>query len=179
MNDSRAAIRYAKAILDLAVEKKAADAVEQDMVTVLGTVSESAELQALLANPVIKTSEKKEALTALFSNASEHTKGLFRLLVENKRLGLLPDVAAKYISLYKELKKEEVAVITTAVPLTEAMEKKALQQIAGITDKKVTLENRVDASILGGFILRMGDTQYDASIATKLNNIKREFTNSI
>lgn len=179
MNDSRAANRYAKAILDLAVEKKAAEAVEKDMAQVLGTVSESGELQAMLANPVISTSEKEEALNAIFSGASEHAKGLFSLLVENKRLGLLPDVASKYISLYKELKNEEVAVITTAVPLTKEMEKKALEQISGITDKKVTLENRVDPSILGGFVLRMGDTQYDASIATKLNNIKREFTNSI
>lgn len=179
MNDSRAAIRYARAILDLAVEKKSADAVEQDMVRVLGTVSESGELQAMLSNPVISTSDKREALLALFSGSSELTKGLFKLLVENKRLGLLPDVASKYINLHKELKREEVAVITTAVPLTEEMEKKALKQIAGISDKKVTLHNKVDESIIGGFILRMGDTQYDASIATKLTNIKREFTNSI
>jgi F-type H+-transporting ATPase subunit delta len=69
--------------------------------------------------------------------------------------------------------------VTTAVPMDDNLEKKVLQQVAAITGKEVTVENKVDASILGGFILRVGDLQYDASIANTLGNLKREFTNSL
>ncbi|WP_431111661.1 F0F1 ATP synthase subunit delta, partial [Winogradskyella poriferorum] len=67
------------------------------------------------------------------------------------------------------MKGEEVAYVTTAVPLTPELEKKLLDQVTKATGKKVTLENKIDESILGGFVLRVGDTQYDASIANKLN----------
>jgi F-type H+-transporting ATPase subunit delta len=70
-------------------------------------------------------------------------------------------------------------MVTTAVPLTPSLEKKILAQVEKITSNKITLENQIDESIIGGFILRIGDLQYNASISNKLNNLKREFTNSI
>lgn len=179
MNDSRAAIRYARAILDLALEKKVADAVEQDMQQIVQTVSSNKEVEDMLGNPVIKGSDKKEALIALFKGINPMTEGVLSMLVDNKRIGMLREVAFKYLVLYREKKGEEEAVITTAVPLTPEIEKKALKQIASMTENKVTLTNKVDEEILGGFVLRIGDMQYDASIATQLNNIKREFTNSL
>jgi len=72
-----------------------------------------------------------------------------------------------------------VAFVTTTVPLTPSLEKKILAQVEKITTNKITLENKIDESIIGGFILRIGDLQYNASIFNKLNNLKREFTNSI
>ena len=77
------------------------------------------------------------------------------------------------------MKGEEVAYVTTAVPLTSDLEKKILETVTKATGSKVTLENKIDESIIGGFVLRVGDTQYDASIANKLNGLKREFTNSL
>jgi F-type H+-transporting ATPase subunit delta len=100
-------------------------------------------------------------------------------MVDNKRIGLLNEVALKYIVLYEKMKGRDVAYITTAIPLTAALEQKALAQLSRITDREVSLENRVNSDILGGFILRVGDIQYDASIASQLNTIKREFTKSL
>ena len=77
------------------------------------------------------------------------------------------------------MKGEEVAVVTTAVPLTAALEKKILAKVKELTGSKVSLENKIDESIVGGFVLRIGDLQYDASVANKLNTLKREFTNSL
>ncbi|RKN82730.1 ATP synthase F1 subunit delta [Ulvibacterium marinum] len=179
MKDSRAAIRYAKAILDLAMEGKATDVVEKDMRTITQTVSESKELKDILGSPIVGGTAKKKVILAVFEGSHPITEGLINLLVDNRRIDMLNEVALKYIILNERLKGEDVAFVTTAVPLTKELEKKVLKQLGQITGNKVTLENTVDDSIIGGFILRVGDLQYDASIANKLNNIKREFTNSL
>ncbi|WP_136468181.1 ATP synthase F1 subunit delta [Flagellimonas onchidii] len=179
MNESRAAIRYAKATLDFAIEKKAADAVEKDMREISATISENTELQNLLESPVVKGEVKKSSLQKIFKGSSEITKGLIGTLTDNKRIALLQEVALKYIILHEQLKGEDVAYVTTAVPLTADLEKKILGEVTKITGNKVTIENKIDESIIGGFVLRVGDLQYDASVANKLNGLKREFTNSL
>ena len=179
MSESRAAIRYAKAVLDFAVEKKSADKVEVDMRTIATTLNDSQELRQLLENPVIKTEVKKKTLSEVFKGSNAITSGLISTLADNKRIALLQEVAFKYIILHEKLKGEDVAHVTTAVPMTVDLEKKVLAQVKKMTGNKVTLENKVDESIVGGFILRVGDLQYDASVTNKLNKLKREFTNSL
>lgn len=179
MSESRAAIRYAKAVLDFAVEKKSADKVEKDMRTISSTLEENAELQQLLGNPVIKGEVKKNTLAQVFKGSNEITSGLISTLADNKRISLLKEVAYKYIILHEKMKGEAMAYVTTAVPMTDDLEKKVLAQVKKLTGNKVTLENKVDESIVGGFVLRVGDLQYDASVANKLNTLKREFTNSL
>lgn len=179
MDQNRAAIRYAKATLDFAVEKKAADDVEKDLREIAAVISESGELQQVLESPVVKSEVKKSALFEIFNDSNEITRGLIQTLLDNKRIAMLQEVAFKYIILNEKRKGEEVAYVTTAVPLTAELEKKILAEITKATGNKVTIENKIDESIIGGFVLRVGDTQFDASIANKLNGLKREFTNSL
>ena len=179
MSDSRAALRYAKAILDLAVEKKATEALEKDMQNIVGTISGSDELREMLASPVIKGAAKKEVLLAIFKGSNKVTEGTISLLVDNKRVSMLNEVASKYLILNEKLKGKDVAFVTTAVALTAELEKKVLSKVAELTGNKVTIENKIDESIIGGFVLRVGDLQYDACIANKLSNLKREFTSSL
>ena len=179
MSESRAALRYAKAILDMAKEKKALTAVEKDMRSIAATISDSKELRDVLASPVVSGSSKRNALAEIFKGSDAITEGSISMLVDNKRIGMLNEVALKYIILNEQLKGKGVAYVTTAVPLNAEMEKKVLKQVATITGDEVTIENKIDESIIGGFILRIGDLQYDASIVNKLNNIKREFSNSL
>lgn len=179
MNDTRAAIRYAKAILDIAVDNNATDAVEKDMRAVVNTIADSKELKDMLASPVLKGEAKKGALSAIFKESHSISEGLINILVANKRIGMLNEVALKYIILNEQLKGEAVAYVTTAVPLTAALEKKVLVQVAKITGNKVSIENKIDERIIGGFVLRVGDLQFDASVANKLSSLKREFTNSL
>lgn len=179
MKDSRAAIRYAKAVLDLAVENKAADLVEKDVRAITATIADNKELSNLLASPVVKSDSKKKALVEIFKGSHQITFGLIDLLIQNKRISMLEETALKYIMLNEELKGQDVAFVTTALPLTPELEKAVLKKVTELIGTKVTLENRVDESIIGGFVLRIGDLQYDASIANTLSNLKREFTNSL
>ncbi|NJB37109.1 MULTISPECIES: ATP synthase F1 subunit delta [Flavobacteriaceae] len=179
MSDSRAATRYAKAVLDFAMEQKAADKVEKDMKDIIATIAESNELKQVLSSPVVKSEIKKASLKAIFKDGGQITMGLLDTLMANKRLDLLNEVALKYIAQYEQRKGEDVAYVTSAVPLTKALEDKILAQVASLTGKKVTLENKVDEALVGGFVLRVGDLQYDASVASKLKSLKREFTNSL
>ncbi|WP_299430919.1 ATP synthase F1 subunit delta [uncultured Maribacter sp.] len=179
MSNSRAAVRYAKAILDLAVDNTSVDAVEADMRSIVSTIAESKELRDLLESPVVSGETKKSTLLAVFSGSNTITEGAISNLIANKRISILNEVALKYIILNEQLKGKDVAYVTTAVPLTADLEKKVLEKVTKLTGKEVTLENKIDESILGGFVLRVGDLQYDASIANKLNNLQREFTSSL
>ena len=179
MSDSRAAVRYAKAVLDLAIDKKADVALEKDMRLVASTIQENAELKDVLGSPVISGEVKKSIISGVFKNIHELGQGLIELLVDKKRIALLSEVAAQYIRLHEEYKGERVAYVTSAIPLSKSLQDRLLKQVEKITGEKVTLENQVDESVLGGFVLRVGDLQYNASIANKLEKIKREFTNSI
>ena len=176
MAGERAAIRYAKAVLSLATENNTADAVNTDMELIKNTVAESKDLKDMLYSPVIRSSVKKAALLEIFKNANKATVNLIDVLIANKRTSLLPEVACSYVTLFEQQKGNQIAEVTTAVPLTKELEEKVLAKVKELTGKEAAITNIVDESILGGFILRVGDTQYNASIANQLNKLKREFT---
>jgi len=178
MAGTRAAIRYAKATLSLALEQGKADTIHADMKFVLQSIAKEKELQDFLQSPVIKSEVKKAALKEVFAEADAVTARLIEVLVDNKRVALLNEVAEKYITLYNEQKGAQTAIVTTAVPLTDALESKVLEKVKELTGKEVNLENKIDESIIGGFILRVGDLQYDTSIAGKLSDLKRAFTSN-
>ena len=176
MSGSRAAVRYAKAILSFSLDQQKEVQVNNDMLLIANSIKESEDLQLLLASPVLKSDEKRAALKEVFSkNISSLSIGLIDLLIDNKRIAILEDVAEKFTVLFDELKGIEVAKVTTAIPLTDALNKQVLAKVKEITGKEATIESTVNPDILGGFILRIGDVQYDASISNKLQVLKRQF----
>ncbi|MEO8234809.1 MAG: ATP synthase F1 subunit delta [Flavobacterium sp.] len=177
MSSTRAAIRYAKAILDLATSKNVANEVSNDMFLVATTINDNSELDTFIQNPTIKVEAKENALLEVFANTNEVTKSLFHLLFENKRFEILGAIASEYNKLFDEENGIEVAKVTTAIAMDADLEAKVKAKIATFSDKKVTIENTVDASIIGGFILRIGDKQYNASVANRLQVLKRELSN--
>ena len=96
----------------------------------------------------------------------------------HQRMNMLLSIAKQYSIIYDFLKRVQVANVTTAIPLTKELEMKVMDKIVELTGNKANLENSVNPSILGGFILRVGDVQYDASISNHLNELKKEFDNS-
>jgi len=174
MAGTRAAIRYAKAVLNLAKDQNTAEAVNNDMKQIAAAVAQNEDLNAMLLSPVIKSSAKKAVLLEIFKNANVATVNLIDTLIINKRLTLLEGIALKVNQLYDELKGIEVAQVTTAVPLTDDLKVKVLAKVKELIGKKVEVQNIIDETILGGFILRVGDIQYNASVANKLGKLKRE-----
>ncbi len=177
---TRAAIRYAKAILSLALDKNNADTVNEDMQLIANTFGDSKDLQIVLSSPVIKLEVKEKTLLAIFgSSINNLSKGLIHLLIENKRLEILEDVAKQYTIIYDFHKGTQAAIVTSAIPLTESLKEKILAKVKNIINKKVTIENIIDPSIIGGFILRVGDQQFDASISGEMNDLRREFNDNL
>ena len=176
MRGTRAALRYAKATLSFDQEAKASEAVAKDMIALGVLMQENDELQTVLENPILPVAQKESALKAIFSGACPETLKLFSLLAENNRLAIVAATAEQYVRLYAQTQGEIQAEVTTAVPLSPALEKLVLEKAKGLTKDKVQLVNKVDPAIIGGFILQIGDTQYDASVVHQLKAIKTTLT---
>ena len=176
MAQTRAAIRYAKAVLDLANEQNSAGLVNDDMKSIVNAVAGNKDLNDMLQSPVIHSKVKKSALLEVFPELNKLSVKLIETLVENKRINILDAVAQKVNMLFDESQGTQIAKVTTAIPLTEELKAKVLAKVKELTGKDAEVQNTVDESILGGFILRVGDIQYNASIANKLDKLKREFT---
>ena len=131
MAGERAAIRYAKAVLSLATESNTADAVNTDMELIKSTVAESKDLKDMLYSPVIRSSVKKSALLEVFKNTNKATVNLIDVLIANKRTSLLPEVASSFVTLFEQQKGNQIAEVTTAVPLTKELEEKVLAKVQG------------------------------------------------
>ncbi|MEZ7917240.1 MAG: ATP synthase F1 subunit delta [Patiriisocius sp.] len=177
---SRAAIRYAKAVLDQANHANISEVVFGDMKSIQATLAGSKELRVVLQSPVVKAEDKKQALLQIFEKNSDVTKALIQILTSNKRINLLGGVALAYVDLYNDSKGVKTATVITAVTLTPEIEAKVLSKLKEMTGSdNITINNTIDERIIGGFILRVGDLQYNASIANQLGNLKREFSKSL
>ncbi|WP_298222232.1 ATP synthase F1 subunit delta [Flavobacterium sp.] len=177
MAGTRAAIRYAKAILDIAHSKGVATEVNNDMALIASTIDGNAELSTFIMNPTTGVEVKNSAISEVFSASNAVTKSLFRLLHENKRFEILSAIASEYNRQFDEMNGMEKATVTTAIPMDAALEAKVLAKILTFSNKKVIIENIVDPAIIGGFILRIGDQQYNASVANRLQVLQRELSN--
>jgi F-type H+-transporting ATPase subunit delta len=178
MRGTRAAQRYAKAILDLAQDKGVSEVVNRDMDSISKTIAGSEELQNVLGSPVVKDQLKKNSLSAIFKDAHAITLKTFDLLLENNRINILKYVAQQYTELYNEENNIQIATVTTAIPLDANLEAKIQEKIQELTGNSAKIKSVVDPSIIGGFILRIGDLQYNASIARSFADLRREFQNN-
>lgn len=177
MTGSRAAIRYAKAILEMAQSSGNAEAVNEDMKQIASTVKGNRELQDFIASPTVTSDVKEASLKEIFAGSQNITQGLFRLLYENKRFEILEQIAEQYSVQFDEMNGREEAIVTTAMPISPALEAKVLEKAKVLSDKELILKNIVDPAIIGGFILRVGDKQFNASVANSLTTLKRELVN--
>jgi F-type H+-transporting ATPase subunit delta len=147
------------------------------MKSIINAVNSSADLKDFLASPIITSEVKMNVLSEIFGSVQADTKSLFRLLQENKRFEILEAIATQFNAQFDEMNGVEVAKVTTAFPITADLEAKILAKATSISTKKITIQNTVDPSIIGGFILRIGDKQYNASVSNRLQELKREFSN--
>ena len=175
MTGTRAAIRYAKAILSVATDNQSSDKIQLEMNQIKHAIVSNPALNEALKSPVVKLSEKVGILDKVFNGFSAEMKLLFQTLAQNKRIDLLEEISLQYKRLYDQLNNKEDATVTTAVPMTPAMEAKVTAKLKTLSSKDINLKKIVDETILGGFILRVGDQQYNASVSNQLNELKNKF----
>ena len=174
---SRAAIRYAKAIYEIADEENLINEIFNDMIRINELNRDSSDFKNLLSNSIIDNFDKKKAISFLLEKNNSITEKLLDLLIHNKRVAIISDIANSFIQLYNKNNNIKEAIVITASPIDKDLEKKILSQIKIPAAKSINLINLVDSSIIGGFIIRYDGKEYNASIKQNLKNLKTELIN--
>ena len=136
------------------------------------------QLNRLLSNPFLSNTKKQSILRSIVPNSSDVTKKLLNLLTSNNRLFLLKEVAKSYIQLFSEQQGELNATVISAIPLTQNLEKQIHNKLEDFSGKKIYILNKIDKSLLGGFILKIGDMEFNSSLAYKLKTFKAKLTSN-
>ena len=180
MTNPRLATRYAKSILDLAIEKGQLEQVYGDMLYLQQLNNSSRELLTMLRSPIV-TSDKKQAVMDAVTKGkvSEITTAFTRLLIAKGREGDLPEIITTFIKQYKQYKNIHIVKLTTATPVSDDIKNSIIARVRNTSEmQNIELETIVNPDIIGGFILQTGDKLVDASIAYELQTISREFENN-
>jgi F-type H+-transporting ATPase subunit delta len=169
------ASRYAKSLLDLSIEKKQLEETRNDMKLVQQVCHSNKDLVNLLNSPVVKTDKKIEILNAVFGkNLSKLTLSFFALLANKRREAFIPEIAKAFDELYKTKMNITTAVIKTAIVLDEKLKKRVLEIVKQAAPQgEIELVEKVDPSIIGGFVLTISDRQLDESVKHKLAELKK------
>lgn len=175
MKGSKSAIRYAQSLLSLSIEKGVLEATKTDMDLVHSVCAENHELELLLQSPIIKSDKKQAVLGAIFEKSvSELSLQFIKLITTKGRERLIPTIAAAFVELYKENKGIVTVNVTSAVALSQAQKDELIKSLS--LQGNVELKERIDANILGGMIITIGDKRFDASIAKKVHDLKFEIS---
>ncbi|WP_204353964.1 F0F1 ATP synthase subunit delta [Yoonia maritima] len=168
------ASRYATAVFDLAKEGKAIKALETDVAALETAITDSADLRTLLTSPLYSREEQGAAIDAVAKkmNLSATTSNVLSLLAGKRRLFVLPQLLAVLQGMLAEERGEVTAEVTAAKKLTKAQADKLAKTLTAQVGKSVTIKETVDASIIGGLIVKVGSKMIDTSIASKLNALQ-------
>lgn len=180
MPNPRLASRYAKALIDLAIEKGQLEEVAADAQWLKAVCKESRDFLNLLRSPIIKGDSKRKIVDVITAGkVGEITQRFIQLLISKSRESVLPEVIQAFEQQYNEYKGIHTAVLTTAVKVSDAVKKAIVEKVkkeAGV--ENIKLEERVNPSLIGGFTLEMGDKMIDSSIAYDLRAMAKQFKNN-
>ncbi len=177
MSVTRIATRYAKSLLDLAIEQNKLEQVSGDIQSLQAAVT-NRELYLLMKSPIVHADKKMAVLNALFQGKLDPlTLAYLRLLVTKSREMYLPEIAAEFIAQYKVLKRITTVRVTSAAPLSEAVLADLRKRLlaSGVTTENLELEVNVNPKLIGGFVLEFDNKRFDATIANKLAELKSDF----
>jgi len=172
MSVFKVASRYAKSLIDLASEQGSLETVKADMDSFIAVLKSSTDLQAVFAKPIVPLDKKKNILDALFKDKiNPNILAFFKIMINKGRGEIVYATSQEFIREYNEVKG--IVKATSAAPLSEANLAAMKDVLAKETNAQVILINKVDHSLIGGFVVNIGDRQIDASIAGKLNKLER------
>lgn len=175
MTDSKVSNRYASSLLEVTVEKKNLDIISMDMEYIFKTLQQNVGLKKMLLNPIIKPDVKLSVLMEIF-NKDIHPDSMtfLRFILEKNREMVLLDILKKFM----ELKNNYLGIVeiqvTTAIPFSENQVQELKSTFEQKLKKKVQFIFKIDSSVIGGFIARVNDTLYDASVRHQLEILKKQ-----
>ncbi len=177
MQNPRLAGRYAKSIIDLAVEKDQLEVVYKDMLYLQSICKSSREFVSLLKSPVIKGDKKQQILDVVTKDkVSVLTASFNELMVKKGREESLPEIVNAFIDMYNNIKGIHKVKLTTAQPVSEELKQRIVDKFTATTSlQHIELEAAVNESLVGGFVLEFNNTLVDASILRDLKDIKKQF----
>jgi F-type H+-transporting ATPase subunit delta len=174
MSMRASAARYARALLDVAITESDPERAEQELAAFVDLVRTNPDLQRTIANPVVSAADKRAIVQQILERLKPTTPvgKLVLLLASRGRLALLPDLLDVYRERLMEHRNVLQAEVTTAAPLSPERAAQLQQRLADAMGRTVTMTTKVDASIIGGVVTRIGSTVYDGSVATQLAKVR-------
>lgn len=180
MKQIRLANRYAKALFELALEQQKLEVVAKDMQLVNDVVAENRDLALLLKSPVVNARKKTAVFSILFEKNIDHLSLRFlSLLAKNGREEIIPQVAESLLNIYNDYRGITEAWLTSASELEKDAKTAILEMLKRLSGKEVQLHEYVNADLLGGFVVKLGDYQYDASTKTLIKRLKDNIKNNL
>ena len=176
MANSTYARRYSQAVFRIALDSKELNRWQSDLRKIASLVNDVT-LFALLENPEVSFDDKAKVLSERLGDINPLALKLVSLLVTKGKLGMIGDIADEYQRLvdnYRGIEGAEVAEVTTALPLDDEDKLRLAQRLTSLVGKPVVLKPKVDSSLIGGIIIRVGDKLIDGSIRSKLLALKRD-----
>lgn len=173
MAQSLAPRRYALAVFELAKESGRFDEWLADLDALAGMCADD-RVQAFLADPKVGQDQKARTLVAVGGRVSEQALNLTRMLVQHGRASILPLIRTEFARLVNDYRGVAEAEVTTAVPLSEPQAEQVAARLEQITGRKIVMRRRVDASILGGIVARVGDKVVDGSLVARLASLRQQ-----
>lgn len=178
MANSKVAIRYALSFLDASIENNSIEKVSEDFELVYNSIRGSKDLKVALKSPVIKSETKKSVIKDIFGNKiSKDALSFLDFVVNKGRESFLDEILENYFKLKDEHFGIANVQVTTVFELTIEQKELLKQRFESLLNKKVRLNYIIDEKILGGFLARVDDTVYDASMAHQLELLKKQFLN--
>lgn len=173
---SKAARRYAQALLEVAIADNSIEKTLNDILVVKNTIDNSKELRLFLKSPIVKSNDKKEVLSSLFDDKVEKsTADFIKLIADKSREDILLDISNAFIMRYNK----HAGILSVSVNTARELTSKQLENIANIiettTSKKVVLSTKINEDLIGGITIQIEDTVYDASVKHKLNQLENQF----
>lgn len=173
MSQSIIAYRYAKALIDLANEQGVVNEVNTDMAFFEEVCEQNDEFTAVMASPIVRHEKKFGILRKIFENrVNKVTYSIFNVLTTKNRENLILPIAQEFQKIFNDQNGIQKVQVSSAEKLNEKQLSDLNKIVESAVKKKVILEERIDESLIGGYVLRVGDTQIDTSVKKKLNDLK-------
>jgi F-type H+-transporting ATPase subunit delta len=182
VTNKTAATRYARALLDVAVREQAdLELIERELTQFAGLFRQYPLLEKVLLNPAVPVPRKRAAVADILARTqfSSIVSKLLALLADRDRLVLVPDLLAAYSDRLLDYRHVVRAEVTTAAPIDPVRTADIQRGLAALTGRTVTMSTKVDPTIIGGIVARIGSTVYDASVVRQLERLKEKIQTGV